>query len=416
MPPRPVQALLGGLFLTLASQVSISLFQSDFRISAAVMLLPLFVFLAPGCPVFYTALVGGAGTVLLRAALHGQQGTFAAAVAAYAPEFLFFALYGALLAGYLRLVKLRPFRWRVMLPVVCIDFASNLVELAVRLGTGVLNWRVLAGIFAAALCRTLFTAVMLWALDAYGVAILRREDSERYRRLLLMTSSLEGERVLLRRNAEMVEAAMREAYGLYDALSADKARTGEAQKALGVAKDIHELKKEYLLILRGIEDTLGTEAGRDGMYLSELWNALQPGLVRAARDAGKQVALRLVVEEDIYTVRHYALMSVFRNLLGNALEAAGSGPVEIVLEQSGAAPVRFAVRDNCGGIAPKYLDKVFRPGFSTKMDGAGEINRGLGLAVVRDIAEELGGSVSVESGGGKTCFTVELPRERLVAP
>ena len=201
LPPRPVQALLGGLFLTLASQVSISLFQSDFRISAGVMLLPVFVFLAPGCPVFYTALVGGAGTVLLRAALHGQQGTFAAAVAAYAPEFLFFALYGALLAGYLRLVKLRPFRWRVMLPVVCIDFASNLVELAVRLGTGVLNWRVLAGIFAAALCRTLFTAVMLWALDAYGVAILRREDSERYRRLLLMTSSLEGERVLLRRNA-----------------------------------------------------------------------------------------------------------------------------------------------------------------------------------------------------------------------
>ncbi len=415
---RPAMALLGGLLLALASQANISIFQSDFRISAAVMLLPMFVYLVRDFPVFPTALAGGAGTVLLRMAVEAmQQGSFAGTFAAYAPEFLFFVAYGALFSLYLRFVELRPFRWHLMLPVAAIDFLSNLFELGVRLGEGVFSARVLMGILAAAVCRTLITAVFLWVLDAYGVALLRREDSERYRRLLLMTASLEGELAFLRRNADLIEGIMRNAYSLYDNLSADAAHAESAQKALGVAKDIHEVKKEYLLIVRGIGETLEAEAADDGMYFSEIWSVLRPGLLRMAREAGKQVELWLGPGEDFYTPHHYALMSILRNLLGNAVEAAGAEPAEITLQAAGKDPVRITVRDNCGGILPKNLDKVFRPGFSTKLDGAtGEVGRGLGLALVKDLVENLGGRVTVESDGKGTCFTVEIPWERLVEP
>ena len=45
----------------------------------------------------------------------------------------------------------------------------------------------------------------------------------------------------------------------------------------------------------------------------------------------------------------------------------------------------FKVWDTCGGIPSQVLDKIFLAGFSTKINyETGEINRGLGLSLVRD--------------------------------
>lgn len=67
----------------------------------------------------------------------------------------------------------------------------------------------------------------------------------------------------------------------------------------------------------------------------------------------------------------------------------------------------LAVRDTGAGIAPQHIPHIFERGFTKRPDDSGE---GLGLYLVRAIALEHGGSVSVTSELGKgSVFTLYLP-------
>jgi len=58
--------------------------------------------------------------------------------------------------------------------------------------------------------------------------------------------------------------------------------------------------------------------------------------------------------------------------------------------------VEIEVRDSGPGVAPEVRDRIFEPFFSTKTSGSG-----LGLALVKKIAEDHGGGVSLESTPGE---------------
>jgi len=102
------------------------------------------------------------------------------------------------------------------------------------------------------------------------------------------------------------------------------------------------------------------------------------------------------------------LEQVLVNLLLNALDAlAESGEKRVEVSASRAdGRVRIVVRDRGGGIAEAALPHLFEPFFTTKAIGQG---LGLGLAISRMIASELGGGLygrNSEAGGAE--FTVEL--------
>lgn len=106
------------------------------------------------------------------------------------------------------------------------------------------------------------------------------------------------------------------------------------------------------------------------------------------------------------------LQQMVWNLLTNAVKfTPGGGSVEIVCEHAGNS-IEITVRDTGSGIAPEFLPHVFdrfrqADSSSTRThDGLG-----LGLAIVRHLAELHGGSVSVASEGlGKgATFTISLP-------
>jgi two-component system NtrC family sensor kinase len=52
------------------------------------------------------------------------------------------------------------------------------------------------------------------------------------------------------------------------------------------------------------------------------------------------------------------------------------------------------VADNGAGIPPEYQDRLFTPFFTTKPRGQGT---GLGLYIVKEIVEDLGGRIEVQS-------------------
>jgi signal transduction histidine kinase len=80
------------------------------------------------------------------------------------------------------------------------------------------------------------------------------------------------------------------------------------------------------------------------------------------------------------------------NLIENALQAVGEkGDVEVRLAR-GAERVEVVVEDTGPGISPEVRERAFEPFFSTKTGGSG-----LGLALVKKIAEDHGGDVALES-------------------
>lgn len=106
------------------------------------------------------------------------------------------------------------------------------------------------------------------------------------------------------------------------------------------------------------------------------------------------------------------LYQILVNLTRNALDATGEhgAPVVVSLAAVGTR-LELTVRDEGTGIPPEHLSRIFEPGFTTKPAGAGS---GMGLSVVRDVAQEMfEGTVRVDSEVGRgTAVTVSLPMPR----
>jgi two-component system CitB family sensor kinase len=118
-------------------------------------------------------------------------------------------------------------------------------------------------------------------------------------------------------------------------------------------------------------------------------------------DAGSRLDGELLPSRD--------LLTVVGNLVDNALEAVAAAPpprrVRVLIRQDGRE-VLVRVADTGPGLSREQAANAFRRGWSTK-PGEG---RGVGLSLVRQVAERYGGDYRIAAGdGGGTVLTVRLP-------
>ena len=126
----------------------------------------------------------------------------------------------------------------------------------------------------------------------------------------------------------------------------------------------------------------------------------------------------IVIEMDMKPVGEVlvdtaAMRILYDNLIGNAItHHPGNGIVKVRLWQEQGAIV-FSCKDDGIGIAEEHLDKIFERFYQVDRSRSGATEHsGLGLALVKMIAENHGGSCEVESESGKgSCFTVRLPSD-----
>ncbi len=103
------------------------------------------------------------------------------------------------------------------------------------------------------------------------------------------------------------------------------------------------------------------------------------------------------------------LRRALRNLLENA-RRYGGGEVSVVLgaPQQGGATIQ--VSDRGVGVPPAMRERIFEPFFRLPGHAEQAGGVGLGLSLVKQIAERHGGRVRCDAReGGGSCFTIELP-------
>ena len=183
----------------------------------------------------------------------------------------------------------------------------------------------------------------------------------------------------------------------------------------------HETRREYTdiilrnntLLLQIISDVLDLariESGRTDIERTQF----------DARDLCREVAdslrlqrrpgVELRVEEGLpeFPVTEYrkGLAQVLNNFTRNALKFTEKGSVTIGFRRI-PGHIRFYVRDTGIGIAPEDRERIFER--FVKLDTFTQ-GTGLGLSICKSIAEQLGGSVGVDSVAGEgSCFRIDIP-------
>ena len=407
-----------GISVCLSSQLYFSGGADGFRLSAAAILYPILLMSLkreshrPDAGII-TALC----VVIFRMAgdVFGGGAVFDALMRE-APGGVFYFCYDALLCLMLKDRRLTVFSFRtVWLSLLTCDFLSNVVNyiLSAQLRVNFPgDW--LVPLVWMAFGRSLVAALLLVAIRSYRNLLLQEEHELRYRRLFLMTANLKSELYFLKKDSEEVEKVMAHAYKLYEQLEQQDIPEELRSLALSIARDVHEIKKDNLRIIRGLEEEVADAYDHESMSLDDLLDILAQSTRQLLGEQRAEIRLECYNEKNISVREHYRLLSVLKNLVTNAVEAiqadSGVGCVRVEARAE-AENLLISVSDNGPGISLRKQKLLFRVGYSTKFNpDTGNISRGVGLPAVQYIVEELDGTLSVESQPGEgTTFYIKLP-------
>ena len=331
-------------------------------------------------------------------------------------NFLFFDLtYG--LIFYLVFYKdLRKTLFTLYLASMASDFLGNASEFISRYG--VIEYtrnNVMATLFLVAAIRGFIGVTLIVSINYYNSFLRKEEHDERYRLLLNIISDLKREIYFLHSNTEHVESVMDEAFSLYreyDKLD----ETQRKNKALNIAKDVHEIKKNYFRVIEGIDDIILKEKPNDKLSLRDLSKILQLSLTRQLEVSHIPIVLSFHVQSDASIKETNLLMFILRNLINNNIEAIENVGKFKLFHMEDKDMHEFVVIDDGKGMSQEMQEYIFNPGYSTKYDDAtGNSNRGIGLSLVKDIVENVfKGQIEVESQVGiGTRFSVKIPKESI---
>ncbi len=127
----------------------------------------------------------------------------------------------------------------------------------------------------------------------------------------------------------------------------------------------------------------------------------------AMKRQGVAVEESLDPELPAIWARESGMRSVCMNLMLNAVQAMASGGTLLVRTTAAGVHVIMEIADTGPGIAPKLIDRIWDPFFTTKPPGSGT---GLGLSITQRVVTRHAGHITAENrpeGGAR--FTVQLP-------
>ena len=193
-------------------------------------------------------------------------------------------------------------------------------------------------------------------------------------------------------------------------LSFDAIRHGQ----VSVGGRTSNVLERSLLRLRALIDRSLTEVRlksgltliREPTSFRQLIEEVEASITVEAQAKGSRILAQ--VDPELHgLVDRQLIISAVANLLQNAIKYSPPGATLHLRCAATEDGVGLEVEDQCGGLAPEKLDRMFSPFVRGSDDSHG---LGLGLAITRRAVEAHGGQIRVRNFPGKGCvFIVTLP-------
>lgn len=410
--------LISSIAVGVSSLLYIDFYIENFKFSFAGVIFPLLLFMYYEFHPVIFGILSGTLLIFFRFMFYGLfQGVFLKNIPCLIPESIFYIVYGILFLCIKKNSKLTS-QNRMFIIALVSDILANIVESYIRIGNTLFDsgCEMIKVFFLVALLRASLVWLIIMAYKYYKLFLVKEEHDKRYKNLLKLISQLKTEVYWMEKNMVHIEEVMSNAYELYYDINENQNRDRWGRVALEIAKDVHEIKKQYGLVVKGMESIMVDKLNNTGMYYLDLMTILVESFEREIKSQDKNIFIKYSLERNFYTERHYYLMSILRNIGINAIDSIdndGNITISHTIEKDRH---KFIVED-CGcGISDEDLPYIFSPGYSTKIDYAtGEISRGLGLTLIEKlIKDDLKGDIFIKSKVGMgSSFIISIPVNEL---
>lgn len=195
-------------------------------------------------------------------------------------------------------------------------------------------------------------------------------------------------------------------------LSIDQ-RAAQVAGATAEARRLERLIGDLLASVR--LESGATPFSLDAVSIADLFSEMVAR--HEAESRRRHVTIRQDVRAERVVADRFRLDQAIDNLVANALRhTPAGGRIELRASHTANA-VRLAVWDSAGAIAAEHLPHVFDRFYKVEsVNGIASPGSGLGLSIVKAIAERHGGTVFADSAPGEgTTFTIELPGDAAIA-
>jgi two-component system sensor histidine kinase FlrB len=176
-----------------------------------------------------------------------------------------------------------------------------------------------------------------------------------------------------------------------------------SSKLVSRLRDLESQVNDMLLFAKSGDEQVISE-----ISLQSLMQEVQQGADAMLQSQQANLVLSLPEPDVIILGNKTALVGALQNLIHNALTVKlKHALITVAASRQSDNPdwVDLSVTDNGPGIKNENLNRIFEPFYTTKCNGTG-----LGLAVVRSVAQSHQGKVQVTNlVDGGACFTLSLP-------
>lgn len=415
---RVIKMLLVALAISIGAQFSLNLFVEGFIITLSIIILPVLLYKNKELnPIWIGCLTAIVSPLIRGMIMILQTGDPKFVFHLVYPDVVFYVTYGVVFyVAYWG--RKDPNTTQFLITVYLSDFISNLMEMTVRTRVTGMDGTILKGLALIAFGRLLVVFGIVVYLKWYRSFLVREEHENRYRKLMMLTSAFKSEIYFMQKNMMYIESIMKKTYKTYKMAESENVSDDLTSELLDITKDVHEIKKDYIRVIQGLEQGFGEKLSPSNIKIQDLIDILEENTFEYIESNKLHVRFKCKVASEVNVKKHYYLMSVLRNLVNNAIEACSSNDdalIELKVKDNGDSVI-FSVSDNGSGMDEDILSYIYNPGFSTKFnEKTGDICRGIGLTMVKSLVQDtFKGSVDVDTEPGEgTTFLITIPVQAL---
>lgn len=397
---------------------------SSFRVSFGSPAFLFFLLWIRSAPFAFSGLLAGCSVILFRMAVDqiNMDSTLAASFIFHLPAFCYYVIYAVIFhLGKAHDLYNQPLR--IGLLAIIAEITASMIELMLSLTyfspALIITFPIISKILIIAVIRSFFILSFFFIINLRHAEVVAEKQREQNKHILLLISSLYEEVIHITKSMQNAENITRDCYNLYKDLQSSQPPFNKeqmAQNLLGIAGQVHEIKKDNQRIYASLTQLISDGKLHDYMTAAELGEIIVQSHQKYARSLGKTIVFDLQIEHSLPHLHVYTVLSLVNNLVSNAVESIkDSGVIKISFYSMGEG-IAFRVADNGPGIPFKKRNLIFKPGYTNKFNEAGNPSTGMGLPYIKELANSLQGSITLEEGSHdqETVFIIQLPLQSLI--